>query len=133
MVVDTSAILCVLLGEAGNDRYIDRLASAERCVMAAPTWFECAIVTTARLGPRGFELMEALLAGALVYVHPFDSELARLANAAWLQFGKGRHPAALNFGDCFSYALAKSRDEPLLFKGQDFSLTDIRPVLPECH
>jgi len=133
MVVDTSAILCILLGEAESDRFVEQLAGADRCVMAAPTWLECAMVTTVRLGPRGFELMEALLSGAQVHVHAFDKELARIANAAWRQFGKGRHPAALNFGDCFSYALAKSLDEPLLFKGQDFSLTDIRAVLSESN
>lgn len=130
MVIDTSAILCVLLGESGCEGYVRALADEERCMMAAPTWLECAMVTMARLGPRGTEAMEALLDGALVEIVPFDEELSRAAFRAWIQFGKGRHAAGLNFGDCFSYALARQLGLPLLYKGQDFAMTDIASALP---
>lgn len=130
MVVDTSAIVAILLGEVGYERYVRALADAETCLMAAPTWLECAMVITTRLGQPGMDAMEQLLAGALVEVVPFDEELARAAHRAWIQFGKGRHPAALNFGDCISYALARQSKAPLLFKGLDFAQTDALAAVP---
>lgn len=130
MVVDSSAIVAILLGEAGHERYVRALADAETCLIAAPTWLECAMVITTRLGPRGMDAMEQLIAGAVVEVVPFDEELARAAHRAWIQFGKGRHPAALNFGDCISYALAQLLNLPLLFKGLDFAKTDVVAAVP---
>lgn len=83
------------------------------------------MVITARLGSEGHALLLELLDGSRVGIVPCDKELARGAYGAWLKYGRGRHAAGLNFGDCFSYALAKQRAEPLLFKGDDFAQTDI--------
>ncbi len=129
MVVDTSAIVAILLGEEGSEDFVRLLASDARCLMAAPTWLECAIVIMARLGPQGVDAMNALIEGAQIEVAPCDQGLSHVANRAWLEFGKGRHPAGLNFCDCFAYALARHLGEPLLFTGRDFALTDIAPAL----
>lgn len=129
MVVDTSALLAVVLGEPDAERYAVALAAAPRLLIAAPTWLEAAIVATARLGPKGHALLTELLEGLQATVVPFDGGLARLANDGWLRFGRGRHPAGLNLGDCFAYALAKQCGEPLLFKGEDFARTDLEAAL----
>lgn len=93
--------------------------------IAAPNWLESMIVVSARLGPAGTLALSELLEAANMTVEAADADLALRAFAAWQVFGKGRHPAALNFGDCFAYALAMQRAEPLLFKGDDFTLTDV--------
>lgn len=87
------------------------------------------LVISARRGELGRQSLDELLALAVIDIQPVDAELARIAYQAWLQYGKGRHPAGLNFGDCFSYALAKKRRESLLFKGEDFSKTDVDSAL----
>jgi len=87
-------------------------------------------VVTARLGVEGHALLTELLVRAQVRIIPCDAGLSRAAYDAWLASGRGRHPAGLSFGDCFSYALAKQSGEPLLFKGDDFSRTDIQAVRP---
>ena len=129
MVVDTSALMAVVLGEPDAERYAGALAAAPRLLIAAPTWLEAAIVATARLGPEGHALLTELLEGLQATVVPFDEGLARLAHDGWLRFGRGRHPAGLNLGDCFAYALAKQCGEPLLFKGEDFVRTDLAAAL----
>jgi ribonuclease VapC len=91
--------------------------------------YQTMLVISARRGELGRQSLDELLALAVIEIQPVDSELARIACQAWLQYGKGQHPAGLNFGDCFSYALAKKRQEPLLFKGEDFSKTDITSAL----
>ena len=83
------------------------------------------LVISARRGELGRQSLDELLVLAMIDIQPVDAELARIAYHVWLQYGKGRHPAGLNFGDCFSYALAKKLQEPLLFKGADFSKTDV--------
>jgi ribonuclease VapC len=98
-------------------------------VMSAATWLEAMLVISARRGELGRQSLDELLALAVIEIQPGDAELARMAYQAWLQYGKGRHPDGLNFGDCFSYALAKKRQEPLLFKGEDFSKTDVASAL----
>jgi len=125
LVIDTSALLAVLFAEDEARAYTQVLHSATRLRISAPTWLESMQVATARYGNAGRDGLEEILAGLEVEVVPCDADLARVAYAAWVRFGKGRHPAALNFGDCFSYALAKQRGEPLLFKGDDFPLTDL--------
>ncbi len=129
LVVDTSALLAVLFVEDDAHAYAQALAAAARLCMAAPTWVEAMQVATARRGRIGQEGLQELLTRLDMEVVAFDADLARLAYAAWLHFGKGRHPAGLNYGDCFSYALAKQRGEPLLFKGNDFALTDLAAAL----
>jgi ribonuclease VapC len=125
LVIDTSALLAVLFAEDEAPAYAQLLQSAASLRMTAPTWVESMQVATARHGNIGREGLEELLSRLKVEIVAFDADLASLAYEAWLRFGKGRHPAGLNFGDCFSYALAKQRGEPLLFKGDDFSRTDL--------
>ena len=125
MVVDTSAIVCILLLESEAEQFARALTGASNLVISAPTWVEASMVITARLGQAGHSLLTELLSRSRIVTVPCDDDLARRAFDAWLQYGRGRHPAALNFGDCFSYALAKRRSEPLLYKGNDFAKTDI--------
>jgi ribonuclease VapC len=125
MVVDSSAILAILLGEADADLYIDALCSGERLLMSAVNHLEAAIVIEARKGAVGGESLHSLMTHSGIEVLPLDAGQAEIALAAWRTYGKGRHPAALNLGDCAAYALAKTLNQPLLYKGDDFSKTDI--------
>jgi ribonuclease VapC len=130
MVIDTSSLVCILLGEPEADRYARRLSEMDSDnVLSAATWLEAMLVISARRGEVGRQSLDELLALAVIEIQPVDAELARIAYQAWLQYGKGRHPAGLNFGDCFSYALAKKRQECLLLKGEDFSKTDVASAL----
>jgi len=129
MILDTSALLAILLNEGDAAAYANAIADAPERKISAATWVETAQVITTRRGERGVEAFRALVEKVQAKIEPVDLAQAELAHSAWKQFGKGRHPAALNFGDCFSYALAKLRGESLLFKGDDFSRTDIRSVL----
>ena len=125
MVVDTSALVCILLGEPEAEDYARALVSAPKLVISGPTWVEASMVITERLGTEGHALLIELLEGSQVGVVPCDEGLARGAYDAWLRYGRGRHTAGLNFGDCFSYALATQRAEPLLFRGDKFAKTDV--------
>lgn len=126
MVADTSALVAVLLGEVTADRLTAALeaAPARRC--SAVSLVEASMVMQGRVGERG-ELELDLLVGRLrVEIVPVTLAQAELARTAFRRFGKGRHPAGLNFGDCFSYALARALGQPLLFVGNDFSRTDVQ-------
>jgi len=127
LVLDTSAVLAVLFGEPEALAYAQLLHSASSLRMSVPTWVESMQVATARHSTVGREGLEELLDRLKVEIVACDADRARLAYEAWLRFGKGRHPAGLNFGDCFSYALAKLQGEPLLFKGEDFTRTERSP------
>ncbi len=129
MVLDTSALLAVLLGEPERDPFIVVLADAEDPLISAATLVESSIVMRAKTGDGGVADLDDLLAAAAVRCVAVDSVQAHLARDAFARFGKGRAVAGLNFGDCFSYALAKATARPLLFKGSDFSDTDITPAL----
>ncbi len=130
MVIDTSSLVCILLDEPEAERYARRLSEIDSThVMSTATWLETMLVISARRGEPGRQSLDELLRLAMIEIQPVDAALAQIAYQAWLQYGKGRHPAGLNFGDCFSYALAKQRQEPLLFKGDDFSKTDIANAL----
>ncbi len=124
IAVDTSALVAIVLGEPELERFAG-VMSRQPCVASAASVTEAALVVETRQGPDAVEDLRRLLDRAGVEVVPVDAELAWAAHAAWRRFGKGRHPAGLNFGDCFSYALARSRAVPLLFKGEDFTQTDI--------
>jgi|SRR5690625_4264758 len=124
IAVDTSALVAIVLGEAELERFAAVMAR-QPCLVSAASLTEAALVVQSRQGPDAVEDLRRLLERARVEVVPVDAALAWDAHAAWRRFGKGRHPAGLNFGGCFSYALAKSRAVPLLFKGEDFSQTDI--------
>ena len=129
-VVDTSALVSIVLGEDDAEAYLSALVSAAPGLcLGAVSLVEAGIVVEARQGAGAASDLRELLATLGIEVAPVDEEHARLALAAWRRFGKGRHPAGLNLGDCFSYALARSLDAPLLFKGADFEQTDIRSAL----
>ncbi|HXX12347.1 MAG TPA: type II toxin-antitoxin system VapC family toxin [Burkholderiales bacterium] len=129
MILDTSALLAILLNEADAAAYATAIAEAADRRISAATWVETAQVITTRRGERGVDAFRALVKKMQAKIEPVDLAQAELAYSALRQFGRGRHPAALNFGDCFSYALAKQRAESLLFKGEDFSRTDIQSAL----
>jgi len=123
-VVDTSAIAALLFGEPGSEGIEQMLASAS-CVMTAATRVELGMVVESRAGAAGTQLLEELLTRVEMQIAPVDDLLANEALVCWRRFGKGRHPAGLNFGDTFSYALAMQMDLPLLFVGDDFTQTDV--------
>lgn len=129
LVVDTSALLAVLLREDDAVAYAEALGGAAELRMATPTWFETAMVATIRSGDAGYRELLRFIDELHIEIVPVDRLLVEGAFAGWRRFGKGRHSASLNYGDCFSYALAKQRNEPLLFKGGDFVLTDIVPAV----
>nr|WP_245217053.1 type II toxin-antitoxin system VapC family toxin [Neoroseomonas nitratireducens] len=107
----------------------DALTGAERIAIAAPTLVELGIVAEGRAGEAVRPRIERLFRSMAVEVVPFTAEHAALACEAWRRYGKGRHPAGLNLGDCFAYALAKARDEALLYKGDDFARTDVKAAI----
>ena len=125
MIVDTSAVLAVLFDEPDAERYVRALAGASRCRMSVVSFLEAAIVLESRAGAAAGPDLDLLLERAPIELEPVTLEHAQAARRAWRRFGRGNHRAALNFGDCFAYALAEATREPLLFKGQDFALTDI--------
>ncbi len=128
MVIDSSALVAILLGESGSDTLVAALADAQLPVICAANWLEAMMVIAARLGQPGVLALQELLVAAEVQIEPADADLAQTAFDAWQRFGKGRHRAGLNFGDCFAYALASRRGEALLFKGDDFPHTDVLPA-----
>lgn len=130
MIVDSSALLAILLREPGSDVFDEAIVAATAARISAPTFVEVSIVLESRTGAQGVLLWESMLRESRIAIEPFSEEHAFLARQAFSDYGKGRHPAGLNFGDCFSYALAKATGEPLLFKGDDFRKTDVLPALP---
>jgi ribonuclease VapC len=129
MVIDTSALIAYLEQEPGADRIEQKLLEADRLSISTATIVECGIVIEARRGDAGGRELDLLLHRLGVEVVAVDEAQAELARSAYRRFGKGRHPAALNFGDCFSYALAQSIDQELLYIGHDFDSTDVRSAL----
>jgi len=128
MVIDTSALVAIFLSEPERQSFLAHIISAETRLVSAATLLEAGIVLEARRGESAGREFDLFVVRANLQIVPVDAEQADLARAAWRKYGKGRHPAALNFGDCFSYALAKSTGEPLLAKATDFGLTDIATV-----
>jgi ribonuclease VapC len=125
MIVDSSALVSVLLREAGHQAVLRKLRGAEIIFVGAPTAVETAIVLSARLGRDARQMIAGLFDTMDAEIVDFSEQHYRTAVAAYLRFGKGRHPAALNFGDCLSYALAAVTGLPLLYAGNDFSRTDV--------
>jgi ribonuclease VapC len=126
LVIDSSAVVAILLEEPEAGVFAKAIAADTVRLMSAVSAFEAAIVIEARKGEAGGREFDLLLHRARIELVPFRAEHLELTRWAWRRFGKGRHSAGLNLGDCFSYAPAKSLGEPLLFKGNDFSRTDIR-------
>ena len=133
MVIDTSAIIAVLLDEANAAGIAQAIESGSPRLLSAANLVEASMVIESRKGEVGGRELDLLLYRAGIEVVAVDQDQAEVARLAWRQFGKGRHPAALNYGDCFAYALAKTRRLPLLFRGDDFAQTDIAgsPLVPE--
>ena len=130
MIVDASALVAVLREEAGSQIILETI-NAETCCISAATFVETAIVVDSRRDPVASRELDEFLNVANITITPVDEAQARIAREAYRDFGKGSgHPAKLNFGDCFAYALAKNLNEPLLFKGDEFAHTDVRPALP---
>jgi ribonuclease VapC len=125
MVIDTSALVAVLFDEPERRSFTEAIEHSERRSMSAATFVEVSIVVEARVGGDGLRDLDLFLARAEIEVVPVDLPQAQEARRAFSRFGKGRHPAGLNLGDCFSYALARLSDRPLLYKGGDFAQTDI--------
>ncbi|MGH3909176.1 MAG: type II toxin-antitoxin system VapC family toxin [Pseudonocardiaceae bacterium] len=135
MIVDTSALIAILRDEPEAETFALALAAEQAARISAANYLETAIVIDASRDPIASRHVDELFTRAKLVIEPVTAEQAAIARAAYRDFGKGSgHPAQLNFGDCFAYALAKSADEPLLFKGEDFNRTDIAaatPTVPE--
>ena len=129
MVLDTSAIIAILRNESDADVYREAVERAETLRIGAPTLLECEIVARAALGDDGSTDLDNFLIALEVRVEPFGPREADYARYAYRNFGKGRHPAGLNFGDCLTFATAVAQNEPLLFKGNDFPQTNIANAL----
>ena len=129
MVIDTSAFLAIVGDEPERHHFNSLIATDPASRTSAGSWLETMLVVEARYGREGVRDARLLVSTGSIDVVAFDEEQAMIAADAYSRFGKGRHPAALNFGDCFAYALAMQLGEPLLFKGDDFPLTDVQSVL----
>jgi ribonuclease VapC len=125
MILDTSALAAIFFGEPEADRYTKTIHDADRCRISAANFVELSMVIEGQIGLEAGRQCDTFFRRAEIAIEPVTLEQAHLARQAFLDFGKGRHPAGLNFGDCFAYALAKATGEPLLFKGEDFRKTDI--------
>ncbi len=128
MVIDTSAIIAILGKEPEGNHFGQLIALMPPALLSAGSYVESRIVAEGRWGSSGVGDLRALVASLSVTVLPFDAEQAMIAADAYSRYGRGRHPANLNFGDCFAYALSKATGERLLFKGDDFTHTDVESV-----
>jgi len=125
MVIDTSALAAIFFAEQERDSFLAAITTAGSRLVSAATVLETGIVLESRQGEAAGREFDLFVVRADLQIVAVDVEQADLARSAWRKYGKGRHPAALNFGDCFSYALAKVSGEPLLAKGTDFASTDL--------
>jgi ribonuclease VapC len=129
MIVDSSALLALVFREPEAERILDVVAEAEWLGVGAPTLAEIGIVLSSRMGGEARAVVALLVEELGLVTVPFEAVHAREARQAFLSYGRGRHPAGLNYGDCLTYAVAKVGGQPLLFVGNDFSQTDLEPVL----
>jgi ribonuclease VapC len=127
IAVDSSAIIAMIMREMGEERYVAAMRVAATPLLSAANYVECAMVLSRFADGR--QELDEWIDHFDVDIVPVDRLQAQLAADAFVRFGRGRHPARLNYGDCFAYALAASRNIPLLYKGNDFSQTDIVPAL----
>ncbi|MCY3857219.1 MAG: type II toxin-antitoxin system VapC family toxin [Rhodospirillales bacterium] len=125
MVIDTSALVAILQDEPERGAFNEAIEAADRRSMSVVSFVEASTILETRFGPDGVRALDLVIAKADIELVPVDAEQAHAARTAFRAYGKRRHPAGLNFGDCFAYALARTLGEPLLFKGSDFSLTDV--------
>lgn len=131
MIVDSSALIAIVFNERDATRYAAAIAGARTLRMAAANWLEAAIVVESRDGGALRQGFDDFVTEVGLDIVAFEHSHAAAARDAWRRFGKGRHPAKLNFGDCVAYGTAKAEGLPLLFKGDDFPLTDIEPALKD--
>ncbi|CAN5922871.1 type II toxin-antitoxin system VapC family toxin [soil metagenome] len=129
IVIDSSALVAILRDEPEQRTFVDAIVDHGEPCLSAATYVEASMVMELRLGDRGGREIDSLIEDIGIATMPFDEDQAKIAREAFRRYGKGRHRAALNFGDCLAYALAKSLEAPLLFKGNDFALTDIKRAL----
>jgi ribonuclease VapC len=129
MIVDTSAVLAILFAEDDAKRYADAIAEADMRLISAANYLEAGIVVDNQISAAAGRQVDALISRAEIRVEAVTREHADIARQAYLDFGKGNHAARLNFGDCFAYALSKATGLPLLFKGDDFTKTDLASAL----
>jgi ribonuclease VapC len=129
VILDTSPLVAILAEEPDSERYIGAISRAPRCRISAGNFLELSIVIEAQFGADVLRQCDALFRRVGILIEPVTADQVHVARQAFHDFGKGRHPAGLNFGDCFAYALAKTLGEPLLFKGDDFKKTDITSAL----
>ena len=129
MILDTSSLVAILAQEPDCDRYIDAVSRAPHCRISAGNFLELSIVIDGQFGGEVLRQCDALFRRIGIVIEPVTVDQVHVARQAFHDFGKGRHPAGLDFGDCFAYALAKTTGEPLLFKGADFKQTDIASAL----
>jgi len=125
MIIDTSAIIAILFDEDDARIYAEAITKADSCRISAATFVEIAIVVEAQTKNSGSRQLDAFFRRAGIAIEPVTEEQAHIARQAFIDFGKDRHPAGLNYGDCFSYALSRVTREPLLFKVKDFAKTDL--------
>lgn len=125
MVIDTSALVAILQDEPERRAFNEAIEAAESCAISTASFVETSIIIESRYGPDGTRALDLFISKAQIELVPVDADQAYIARDAFRHYGKGRHRAGLNFGDCFAYALAKAIGEPLLFKGANFPLTDI--------
>ncbi len=126
MVIDLSVLLAILLAEPERSHFVDLVTQAGVRLLSAGNALEAAIVLESRLNALGGHELDMLIQKASIEIVSVDEEQVSVARQAWRKYGKGRHPAALNFGDCFAYALSRVSGEPLLAKGTDFHKTDLQ-------
>lgn len=129
MIVDSSAIVAIVLDEPDGPKMVEAILGAARARISAANWFETTLVIDNRRDAEISRRLDQLFTKLRIEIVAFDAGMATGARDAHRRFGRGNHPAKLNFGDCIAYALAKSENESLLFKGNDFSQTDIQPAL----
>ena len=129
MIVDSSAVVAILNRETGTERYEEAIVTASACRMSVANALEASIVVESRGGRAAGEELDRFFERFAIELAPVTAEQLAAARRAWRRFGRGNHPAALDFGDCFAYALAETTGEPLLFKGGDFALTDVEGAL----
>jgi len=131
VILDSSAILAIVLREPDRFRFVDALLDDGPRRMSVANWLEATMVVDRRGGALSVNRFEEFIHDAQVELIPVSVSQASIARRAWRMFGRGNHPARLNYGDCFAYALAKETREPLLFKGNDFAQTDVEPALKD--
>ncbi len=129
MVIDSSAIIAILSNEPEAIQFAQAIQTDNVRLLSAATFLEAAIVIEARYGLPGGDKLDEFISAAQIRIESVTPNQASTARLAYRTYGKGRHPAALNYGDCFAYALAIQSDEPLLFKGDDFGQTNVKTVV----